>query len=456
MLAVKTGCTMYETGPRSARFAALILGCVCLLATAPTLAQQSTPAPLNAQETDPRVMGWMVGAPPAKNKVVAFADGSWFRFPQTRWSFSNIRQLMPTRVVSRGGGPATTFSRNERTDIDAVAFSPIGGAASMTWEQSLSANYTDGILILHRGRIVYERYFGALAADRQHLAFSVTKSFVATVAAMLIAEGKLDEDATVARYLPEFQTSGIGDATIRQLLDMTTGLDYTEDYTDPKSQVWESTRAGGFLARPPDYSGPESFFDYLRTLGKARPHGEQFAYKTPNTDTLGAVLRRVTGQTLSDLLSERIFSRLGAEQDAFFTVDPTGAEFAGGGLNLTLRDLARFGETMRLDGRFNGVQIVPKTVVDDIRRGGDRESFSRAGYATLPGGSYRTMWWVLHSPHGAFSARGIHGQALYIDPKAEMVIARFASHHLAANVNYDSTSLPAYQAVAELLLTTQR
>ncbi len=89
-------------------------------------------------------------------------------------------------------------------------------------------------LILHRGRIVYERYFGALAPDRQHLAFSVTKSFVATVAAMLIAEGKLDEEATVASYLPELQSSGIGDATIRQLLDMTTGLDYTEDYADPE------------------------------------------------------------------------------------------------------------------------------------------------------------------------------------------------------------------------------
>ncbi len=155
-------------------------------------------------------------------------------------------------------------------------------------------------------------------------------------------------------------------------------------------------------------------------------------------------------------MSARIFSRLGAEQDAFFTVDATGAEFAGGGLNLTLRDLARFGETMRLDGRFNGQQIVPKAVIDDIRRGGDRESFARAGYRTLPGGSYRTMWWLLHNDHDAYSARGIHGQGLYIDPKAEMVIARFASHHLAANSNYDATSLPAYQAVAELLLATRR
>ncbi len=401
-------------------------------------------------------MGWMVGAPPPEDRLIAFADGSWFRFPQTRWSFSHVRELMPTRVVGRGSGPPTAFSRNERTDIDAVTFTPIGRTDSMTWKDSLAANYTDGILILHRGRVVYERYFGALAPDRQHLAMSVTKSFVATVAAMLIAEKNLDEHATVAHYLPELMTSGVGDATIRQLLDMTTGLDYTEVYTDPKSPLWDLTRAGGWLPRPPGYDGPNSFFDYLQTLRKARPHGEQFAYKTVNTDTLGAVLRRVTGQTLSDLVSERIFSQLGAEQDAYFTVDPTGAEFAGGGLNLTLRDLARFGETMRLDGRFNGHEIVPKAVIDDIRRGGDRESFARAGYPTLPGGSYRNMWWLLHNEPGAYSARGIHGQALYIDPKAEMVIARFASHPLAANANYDATSLPAYQAVAELLLATPR
>jgi CubicO group peptidase (beta-lactamase class C family) len=398
-------------------------------------------------------MGWMAGDPVPADRVVRFADASFFRFPQTRWSFSNLRQLMPTSVVRRGSGPASQFPRAERVDIDGVTFTPIGAAAPMTWADSLLANYTDGILVLHRGRIVYERYFGALAADRQHLAFSVTKSFIATLAATLVSEGVLDERRTVASYLPELQVSGIGDATLRQLLDMTTGLDYSEDYTDPKSDVWNMSRAGGFLARPPDYRGPDSFFDFLKTLQKApHAHGEKFAYKTANTDTLGAILRRTSGKPLSDLLSERVYSRLGAEHDAFFTIDPTGAEFAGGGLNLTLRDLARYGEMIRLGGRFNGQQIVPAAVIDDIRRGADRQQFAGAAYKTLPGWSYRTMWWISHNEHGAFTARGVHGQAIYIDPKAEMVITRFASHPLAANVNLDPTSLPAYDAVARHLM----
>ena len=143
------------------------------LITISSSAQSPVPPPaLDARASDPVAMGWMVGAPPPAEQLVRFADGSGFRFPQTRWSFSNLRQLIPT------------------------------------------------------------------------------------VAATLIAEGALDDDATVVSYLPELRSSAIGDATIRQLLDMTIGLDYTEDYTDPRSPVWELSRAGGVLARPSDYRGP--------------------------------------------------------------------------------------------------------------------------------------------------------------------------------------------------------
>lgn len=397
-------------------------------------------------------MGWMVGSPPPPDRIIKFADGSWFRFPQTRWSFSHVRELLPTTVVGRGKGLVSPLPRAERTDLDAVTFQPIGGTATLTWAQSLDANYTDGILVLHRGRIIYERYFGALTPERPHIAFSVSKSFVATLAATLIDEGTLSDSNTVGDYLAELRASGIGDATIRQLLDMTTNLTYVEDYTVAEAGTWRLSRAGGFLSRPADYDGPDTFFDFFKTLTSAGAHGGKFSYKTVNTDVLGAVLRRVSGKSLSDLLSERLFAKLGAEQDAYFTIDSTGAEFAGVSLNLTLRDLGRFGEAMRLDGHFNDRQIVPKAVVDDTRNGGDRARFAGAGYATLPGWSYRNMWWVSHNDHGAYTARGIHGQAIYVDPKAEMVIARFASHPLAANVNMDPTSLPAYHAVAKHLL----
>jgi hypothetical protein len=146
-----------------------------------------------------------------------------------------------------------------------------------------------------------------------------------------------------------------------------------------------------------------------------------------------------------------IWSKLGAESDAFYTVDSIGTAGGGGGLSTTLRDLARFGEMMRLDGFYNGRQIVPKAVVEDIRSGASREHFAKAGFDTLPGWSYRDQWWISHDESGVFAARGIHGQVVWIDPKAEMVIARYASHPVASNPFIDRVSLPAYAAMAKKL-----
>ncbi len=235
-------------------------------------------------------------------------------------------------------------------------------------------------------------------------------------------------------------------------MDMRIGVAYSEDYADPNAGIWEHARAGGSFPRPPGYAGAKSYFEFLRTLKKEGEHGRDFFYKTVNTDVLGWIVRRVSGQSYGQLLSERFWQPLGCEEDAALLVDSEGTEFAGGGLNAALRDMARFGEMMRCEGTFNGRRVVAQAVVEDIRFKGSVEAFRRAGPPTLPGGAYRSMWWVHHNAHGAFSARGIHGQAIYVDPKAEVVVARFASHPLAANVNFDPTSLPAYQALAEFLV----
>jgi CubicO group peptidase (beta-lactamase class C family) len=429
------------------------LGALFATAALVAAAAAGAPAPaLSAAESDPVKMGWMVGSPPPADKVIRYHDMSIYRFPQTRWSFANFRQFVPTSNVWRGDGPVSLLPRAERTDIDAITFTPLGGSAPMTWAQSLEANYTDAIVVLHKGRIVYERHFGVMTPRSQHMAMSVTKSIFGTLGAMLVAEGKLDEHARVTHYIPELAGTAYDDATVRQVLDMTIGVRYSENYADPQAEIWQHARAGGVFPRPPGYQGPTSFYDYLRTLQKAGEHGQAFAYKTVNTDVLGWLIRRATGQTVGQVLSGRIWQKLGAEQDAYMVIDSEGTEFAGGGFNPSLRDMARFGEMMRLEGRFNGQQIVPRKVVADIRRGADPAHFAQAGFTLLAGWSYRDMWWVSHNEHGAFSARGIHGQVIYIDPAAEMVIARFGSHPLAANVHVDPTSLPAYHALARHLM----
>ena len=132
----------------------------------------------DAAHSDPILMGWMVGSPPPKEKLVRFADGDMLKFPQNRWANCNYRSLVPTKNVSRGSGLVAPLPRADRPDLDAVSFAPIGSSGNMTWAESLSANYTDGIVVLHKGHIVYERYMGALDADTPHIAFSVTKSFI--------------------------------------------------------------------------------------------------------------------------------------------------------------------------------------------------------------------------------------------------------------------------------------
>lgn len=438
-------------------FAAPFAGAIVFVSLmAPSAACASEQAFPDAIESDPARLGWMVGAPPPPERVLRFDDGSYFRFPAMRWSVSNFRQLMPTVNVSRGIGPPKALPRAIRDDIDGVTFTPLGADRQMTWRDSLLANYTDGIVILHKGRVVHERYFGVLRPDGQHGAMSVTKTFVGTLAAMMIAEGKLNPSRKVADYVPELGSSAFGDATVRQVMDMTTGIRFSEDYSDPAAEVWAHAAAGNPLPKPKDYAGARSYYDFLKTVGPEASHGKAFHYRTANTDALGWILARVGGRSVAQLLSERIWSKLGAEQDAYMSVDSTGTPFAGGGLNTGLRDLARFGEMIRNDGRYNGQQIVPTSAIEDIRRGGSREAFAKAGYDLLDGWSYRAMWWVTHDEDGSFMARGVHGQALYINPTAQVVIARFASHPVAGNAANDPTSLPAFRAMARHLMRPSR
>lgn len=402
----------------------------------------------DAAASDPAKLGWMVGSPPPAERTVRFEDGSYFQFPAMRWSVSNFRQLMPTINVSRGLGAPVVLPTTLRSDIDSLSFTPIGTQQAMTWEQSLAATYTDGIVVLHRGKIVYERYFGVLTPEGQHAAMSVTKSVVGTLGATLVAEGRIDASKRVVDYVPELAHSAFANASVRQVLDMTTGLKYSEDYADPNAEVWAHAQAGNPLPKPKGYTGPRTYYEFLQSVQLEGEHGVAFSYKTINTDVLGWVIARVSGRNVAQLLSERIWSRLGAEQDAYFTVDSIGTPFAGGGLNTGLRDLARFGEMLRNDGQFNGQQIIPQAVVTDIRQGGDKQAFAKAGYALLKGWSYRSMWWVTNKDGGAFMARGVHGQRIYIDPKAQMVIVRYASHPVASNSANDPVTLPAFDALA--------
>jgi CubicO group peptidase (beta-lactamase class C family) len=403
--------------------------------------------------SDPNQLGWMEGSPPPPEKRIRFEDDRVLGFPELRWSLSHMRELAPTARIWRGADEPSDLglaTRDSEAAVEGLSFVDLGGNR-LSWAESLQRTYTDGILILHRGRRIYERYFGALQPHGLHACFSITKSYAATLALVLLHEGALDETKTIGDYLPEMAGTAYADATLREVLDMQIGVAYSEVYADPQADIWNYGRAGGLRPRPAGYIGPGNFYEYLQTLGKQGNHGEAFSYKTVNTDVLCWVMKRVTGIALADMISERIWSRIGCEEDAYIAVDSIGVAMGGAGMSANLRDLSRFGELLRCEGALNRRQILPAAVVADIRRGSDRAKFAQAGYSLLPGYSYRNMWWVSHDSMEMFEARGIHGQRLYIAPRAELVIARFASHPIATSVANDPITLPAFAAVAQWL-----
>ena len=427
---------------------------VSFLAASGLIAQASPQSAsyMSAEESDPRRLGWMDGFPPPPEKLIMQPESDFFSFPKLRWTVCHIRELMPTKQVSRGIGAPVPLAYAIDDGIDAVTFTPLGSGTSMTWKASLAANYTDGMLILHKGRVVYEKYSGCLDEMGKHAAMSMTKSVTGLLAEILVVEGRLHEKAMVSSIIPELGDSAFGTATVRQVMDMTTALDYSEDYSDPTADIWVYSRAASPMPKPEDYEGPDGYFEYLQTVKQSGVHGEAFGYRTINSDALGWILSRVTGKDLTQLLSERMWRRMGAEQDGYVTVDAKGTPFAGGGLSAGMRDLGRIGQLMLNGGTINGQRLFPKEAVENIRAGGDKKAFAKAGYKTLQGGSYRSMWWIFHDEHGAFAARGVHGQTIYVDPTAEMVIVRVASFPTAKNAQIDPTSLPAYQAVARYLM----
>lgn len=407
---------------------------------------------LTAKESDSQTLGWMQGFPPPDDKLITQPSSNFFSFPKLRWTVCHIRELMPTTEVSRGIGSPSKLSYALDKNIDALSFIPTGSNRLMTWQESLDTNYTDGIMILHHGKVVYERQNGCLNELGKHAAMSMTKSMTGLLAEILVTEGKLDDKALVASIIPELANSGFGDATVRQVMDMTTALDYSEDYADPNADIWQYSEAASPLPKPKDYSGPNGYFEYLETVKKKGEHGDAFNYQTINSDALGWIISRTTGKAINDLLSERIWQKIGAEQDAYMTVDAKGTPFAGGGISASLHDMARIGNLMLNKGEINGERLFPAAVVEHIESGGDKNAFAKAGYKQLTNGSYKSMWWLFNNPTPVYAARGVHGQTIYVDPAADMVIVRFASYPVASNSQIDPTSLPAYKAVANYLI----
>jgi CubicO group peptidase (beta-lactamase class C family) len=361
--------------------------------------------------------------PPAPDRLVTLSN--WRKAPFSAWGFRNVRRLLPTANIAASGQPTALETSSE--EIGHISFNGHDGSAT-TVASALRATNTDAFVVLRRGRIAIEWYGDGMSATAPHIVFSVSKSMCGTLGGILVDRGLLDPDDRVLDYVPELASSVYAGCTIRHLLDMAVGIAFNEDYEDPEGDVVRYRHAAGWDPLPPG----EAPIDLRSFLALQRPdgrkHGELFHYVSTNTDVLGWVYERACDQAYADILSEYLWTPLGAERDAYVTVDAGNAMRAAGGVCVTPRDLARFGEMMRRRGLVDGRQVVPGAWIDDINERGDQEAWARSELADIfPQASYRSKWYRIDRAKRVLCALGIHGQWIYIHPEAELVIIRMAS-----------------------------
>ena len=367
----------------------------------------------------------MRGFPPAPDDTVH--AGNWFELPYLRWSLMNRARMVRTVPVWRGDGPVAQLSRAPES-IDSITVTGLGGQP-VPLEALLRSLEIDACVVLHKGGIVYEQYFNGMQPHTHHGSASISKSYVGILAGILVHEGLLDLNRHAAHYVTEMRGTAMGDATLQQLLDMQVGI--VRPNMQGRAEGLGPQDGGVFEIiglMEPGPNSPRNFYEFILRKERSGEHGRRFYYDNGPPEALAWVIKRVCGVSLSELVSKYLFAPLGSERDGSYSIDRTGAEFAAGGLQLTLRDLARFGEALRCDGFWNNQQIIPASFIDEVRRGGDRAMFSESRFAAaMPGGSYHNSFYIMHDEVGGYMASGRYGQRLYISPKADLVIAHFAS-----------------------------
>jgi CubicO group peptidase (beta-lactamase class C family) len=344
------------------------------------------------------------------------------------WSMQNIASFLPVRPIPRGAR-ATAFGLAPQ-DLSALHVVNPWDAATTTFAQVMAGTATDAWIVTKDGVIVGEEYVEPMSPLGVHLLMSVSKSLTTAVAGTLVGTGELDVAAAVSRYVPALAASGYAGATVRDLLDMRTGVRFSEEYLDSGAEVRLLEEAIGWAPRVHE-DVPDTLLGFLATLIADRVHGGRFDYKSCETDALGFVIEGATGRHAADVMSERLWQPMGAELGAHVGVDSVGEGMFDGGVSAGLRDLARFGSLFLRDGyALDGVPVLPPSWIADTVTGASdsRAAFAVATAPTLmPGGMYRNGFWFPREGSDVLLALGIHGQMIYINRAVGVVAAKLST-----------------------------
>jgi CubicO group peptidase (beta-lactamase class C family) len=441
----------------------------------------------NQQPSDHVLYGWDVqsgyhyhgvthGLPVPAGKVVTPAN--FFERPFNEYAFQNTRTVFDHVKISRGEGDIARLPVKPMDDfISNLKVLGTEGEA-IRFEEHLERFHTNAIVILHDGAIVTERYFKGMHPHTPHYFASMSRSLCACVVVNLIAQNRLSRHTCIADYLPAFRQTDWREVTIDHALKMISGIRYTfvspedlEDYKSggmtlfgPKHQksntdVAREWRSLGFWKRLPTDDPRLDITDLLKALQRAAPPGTLWSYSNADTNILAEVCREVTGRDMDQLLSEHIWSRLGAEADAVCMRDSHGKAWGPAGISATLRDTARFAQMLLDGGRYNGQEIVPREwvrtlmtdhVQDKIR---EESSIPRSKLVGNEGRSFNDHFWIWWNggPRGAFAAQGAGGQSIYVHPDHRTVIVKFSSCPISADTTARHPEFHAFRKIAESL-----
>ncbi|MDJ0779237.1 MAG: serine hydrolase [Gammaproteobacteria bacterium] len=386
----------------------------------------------------------MQGFPVASSDRVPLED--WDRAPWNRWSFQHVREIVPTAEVWRGTGEPWNLPQQPR-DFGGIEFRDADGVARSLADFFVE-QYTDGLIVLHRGAVVHESYHNGMTPRSLHLSQSVAKSVTACVAGALVGRGLLDPAARITDYLPELEATAYRGATLRNVLDMSSGVRYVEDYEALDSHIAATDIACGWKPPRPGFDAPACIWDQILTLTEADcAHGERFNYRSIETDVIAHCMERVSETRLPELISRELWQPLGCEESACFTVDPAGYALACGGLNASLRDYARVGLMLANGGYGNGRQIVPAAWIEDTLTC-DNNMHDEERKRAFPNGGYRNQLWLRDVDTRVMMARGVFGQLIYADPDRELTVIILSSWPEFTSIDRTITALNLIDAIA--------
>lgn len=314
----------------------------------------------------------------------------------------------------------------------------------MTFNEWFDRSKTNGFIIAKEGKVIAEKYSENLNPNKVHFHASVTKSMTSLVAMELNERKVIDFSKKVCDYLPDFKGTAYSEYTLQRLMDMQVPVRFSEDYTDPKADIWSYAFAMGILKEPENYEGPKDIREYCKNITPIETKNPtQFRYITPNIDTIAIIISEVTGKSLGEIFNEMIFSKLYPENDGMWIVDKSLGETAGSGFLVTARDALRICQLILNKGEYNGKQILNKKIFEKMPEHALKNLPNFKG--SLPdsnpdrqGWSYHNQFWFTNWENGVYCAIGIYGNIYYINPKEKVIVVKLTAHPTAnqGELNY--------------------